>query len=120
MKKNAQYVGIDDKYVPENETYVDNTLNSEIKGVLKDGVESAKNYLSKDENKQKIKNTGKKVLRVGKGIGIAYLSFLAFVFLIFIFIFIIIISGFFKVNSSFDNVKNSVDSSINEEVSSIN
>lgn len=114
MKKNAQYVGIDDKYVPENETYVDNTLNSEIKDTLKDGVKSAKNYLSKDENKEKIKNTGKKVLKVGKGIGIGYLCFIGFIFLMVIIVFILVFSSFFKANERADRIYNSTESTFNE------
>lgn len=92
MNKNGEYVGVDEKYIPEEERYVDNTLNGEIKETIRDGVRSAKNYISKEENKEKIKNAGKKVLKVGKGIAIGYVGFWIFcvslVLIVFIAIFI--------------------------------
>lgn len=116
MKKSAQYVGVDEKYIPEEEKYVDNTLNDEIKSTINDGLKSAKNYLSKDENKEKIKNTGKKVLKVGKGIGIGYLCFIGFIILMFIVVFILVFSNFFKVNERADKIYNSAESTFNEVI----
>lgn len=113
MKKSAQYVGVDEKFIPEDEKYVDNSLNGEIKDTINDGIKSAKDYLSKDENKQKLKNTGKKVLKVGKGIGIAYLSFIGFIFLMVILVFILVFSSFFKANDRFDETYNKVESTMN-------
>ncbi len=78
MNKNGEYVGVDEKYIPEEERYVDNTLNGEIKETIRDGVRSAKNYISKEENKEKIKNAGKKALKVGKGIAVGYIAFWVF------------------------------------------
>ena len=31
MKKNAHYVGVDEKYIPEDEKYVDDTVADDIK-----------------------------------------------------------------------------------------
>lgn len=114
MSKNAQYVGVDEKYIPEDEKYVDNTLNEEIKGTINDGIKSAKNYLSKEENREKIKRTGKKGLGVAKGIGIGYLCFIGFVFIMVIIVFILIFSNAFKVNQRADEIYNSSENIIND------
>ena len=50
MKKNGQYVGVDEKYIPEDEKYVDNETNKEIKDAVNDGLNSVKNYLTDEEN----------------------------------------------------------------------
>lgn len=109
MNKNGQYVGVDEKYIPEEEKYVDNTLNGEIKDALNDGVKSVKNYVSKDENKEKIKNAGKKGLGIIKGIGIGYLCFIGFVFIMAIIIFIMAFSNIFKSNQRADKIYNSIE-----------
>lgn len=31
MRKNGQYVGVDERYVPENEKYIDDSLNNNLK-----------------------------------------------------------------------------------------
>lgn len=100
MKKNGQYVGVDEKFIPEEEKYVDNTLNDEIKGVIKDGVKSAKDYVSKEENKEKIKKGAKKGLKIAKGIGIGWLSFYVIVFLIVICVFVFSFITFFKISNT--------------------
>ena len=53
MKKNGQYVGVDEKYIPEEEKYVDNSVNSEIKDLVNDGIKSTKNYVSDKDNQEK-------------------------------------------------------------------
>lgn len=103
MNKSGQYVGVDEKYIPEEEKYVDNTLNSEIKETLRDGVRSVKNYVSKDENKEKIKNTGRKALNVGKGVAIGYLA-------IWLTVIIIVIIGFITIFATVFHEMNSMDS----------
>lgn len=55
MKKNGQYVGVDEKYIPEDEKYVDNETNKEIKDAVNDGLNSVKNYLTDEENQKKLK-----------------------------------------------------------------
>ena len=114
MKKNSQYVGVDEKYIPEDEKYVDDDINNELKEIVNDGIKYTKNYLSDKDNQKKIKNSGKKIFNIFKGIGIGYLIFVGFIFLFIILIFIIVISNFFninnKVNDNFDN-----DNSIIEE-----
>ena len=45
MKKNGEYVGVDEKYIPEEEKYVDNETNKEIKDSINDGLRSVKDYV---------------------------------------------------------------------------
>ncbi len=123
MNKSGQYVGVDEKYIPEEEKYVDNTLNDEIKGTLRDGVRSVKNYVSKDENKEKIKNTGKKVLKVGKGIAIGYLTIWIFVILIALTIIIVTAILAFKgtndmnkASDEFDKYYNKIEEHIDDKI----
>ena len=60
MKKNAQYVGVDEQFIPEEEKYVDNETNEEIKDSINDGLCSIKDYVTDKDNKEKIKKSGKK------------------------------------------------------------
>ena len=120
MNKNGQYVGVDEKYIPEEEKYVDNTLNGEIKDALNDGVNSVKNYVSKDENKVKIKNTGKKALKVGKGIAIGYLASwiigVIIVFIIIITALIMIIKNANSMDDDFDKIYDAAEKRINNSI----
>ena len=81
MKDNGQYVGVDEKYVPEDEKNVDNTLNGEIKKDLHNAYQGAKNYVSDKDNQEKIKNAGRKGLKIAKGLGIGYLIFVGIIFI---------------------------------------
>ena len=63
MKKNGEYVGVDEKFIPEEEKYV----NESILG-------------NKAEAEEKIKGYVKKGGKIVKKIGIGYLCFLAFIF----------------------------------------
>ena len=64
MKKNGQYVGVDEKYIPEDEKYVDNSTNSEIKDTVNRGINAAKDYVTDKDNQEKFKRTGKKGLKI--------------------------------------------------------
>lgn len=120
MNKNGQYVGVDEKYIPEEEKYVDNTLNGEIKDALNDGVKSVKNYVSEDENKEKIKNAGKKALKVGKGIAIGYLASwiigVIIVFIIIITALIMIIKNANSMDDDFDKIYDAAEKRINNSI----
>lgn len=120
MNKNGQYVGVDEKYIPEEEKYVDNTLNGEIKDALNDGVKSVKNYVSKDENKEKIKHAGKKALKVGKGIAIGYLASwiigVIIVFIIIITALIMIIKNANSMDDDFDKIYDAAEKRINNSI----
>ena len=67
MKKNGEYVGVDEKYIPEEEKYVDNSTNSEIKDAVNQGVGAVKDYITDKDNQEKIKY-GKKRIKNSKGI----------------------------------------------------
>ena len=79
MSKNGQYVGVDEKYIPEDEKYVDNNLNNEIKNDVHNMYQGAKEYVSDKDNQEKMKNAGKKSLKIAKGLGIGYLVFVGIV-----------------------------------------
>ena len=118
MKKNGQYVGVDEKYIPDEEKYVNNSVNNEIKGLVNDGIKSIRNYVSNKDNQEKIKNTGRKGLKILKGVGIGYLIFIGFVILMIIVIFTIVFSNFFKISKQsdkvFDNATNIIDNIIDK------
>lgn len=78
MKKNGEYVGVDDKYIPEDEKYVDESLLG---------------------NKEETTRTVKKVV---KGIGIGYFVFIGIFLVIFVSIFIFVGIFIFKTGKTFD------------------
>lgn len=84
MKKNGEYVGVDEKFIPEDEKFVDES-------VLGD----------KEESKRKIK-------KVAKGIGIGYLVFLSIIIIMIVSIFIFAGSFIFKIGKTVDNVSRQV------------
>lgn len=113
MKKNGQYVGVDEKYVPEDEKYVDNNLNSEIKNDVHNMYQGAKGYVSDKDNQEKIKNVGRKGLKITKGIGIGYLVFVGIVIVMVIAIFILVFSQFFRINRQRDEIRDKATNIIN-------
>lgn len=111
MKKNGQYVGVDEKYIPKDEKYVDNDLNSEIKDDLHNMYKGAKGYVSDKDNQKKMKNVGRKGLKVLKGIGIGYIVFLGIIVLIFLIIIGTMISRSSKMDKNskdFEDLSNNV------------
>lgn len=69
MKKNSEFVGVDDKFIPEDEKYVDESILG---------------------NKQEARKTIKKI-------GIGYLCYVAIIFVLVITMIIFIFSTFFKI-----------------------
>lgn len=118
MKKNGQYVGVDEKYIPDDEKYVDNKLNNEIKDDIYNIYTGAKEYISDKDNQEKAKNIGKKGLKIAKKVGIGYLSFYGFIFLmtiVFIIVtFVIVFSQIFKFNKQNDKINDNFSSIIDE------
>lgn len=111
MKKNGQYVGVDEKYIPKDEKYVDNDLNSEIKDDLHNMYKGAKGYVSDKDNQEKMKNVGKKGLKVLKGVGIGYIVFFGIIVLIILIIVGTMISRFSKMDKNskdFNDLSNNV------------
>ena len=91
MKKNGEYVGVDEKFIPEDEKYVDESLLG-----------------NKEESTRKIK-------KVAKGIGIGYLVFLSIIIIMIVGSFIFVGSMFFKARKTADNIAGSVSSQINKQ-----
>lgn len=100
MKKNAQYIGVDEKYIPENEKYVNNEVNEEVKDSVNDGLLSVKKYLVNKDNQEKIKNASRKGFKILKVYGLGYLMFFGLIMVITITMFIMIILSFGKINNS--------------------
>ena len=73
MAKNNEYVGVDDKYVPEEaqrKTHVQEPIiGSENAQKIRDGIASGVNQLTSDEGKEKVKAGAKKAQKIAKGIG---------------------------------------------------
>lgn len=78
MRKNGEFVGVDEKFIPENEKYVDESLLG---------------------NKEQTKKT---IGKVAKGFGIGYLVFIVIFLVIFIGMFIFAGSFIFKVDKTVD------------------
>ena len=81
MKKNAHYVGVDEKYIPEDEKYVDNTVADDIKKDIKNRY----NNLDKEKVKKGVRFLAK-----------AIMFYFAFIMIFIIVVFIIVISMFLK------------------------
>ncbi len=107
-KKNGQYVGVDEKYIPEDEKYVDNDLNSEIKEDIHNIYKGAKEYVSDKDNQEKMKNVGKKGIKIAKGVGIGYLIFYGFIILLVIFVFVFTFAQIFRINKIGGNLINNI------------
>jgi len=102
MKKNGQYVGVDEKYIPDDEKYVDNSTNEELKNFINDKVRSARNYVNDEDNQERIKRAGRTGFKVVKGIAIGYLVFWGVIALIVVMIFALAFSTFFKMSNLID------------------
>lgn len=110
MKKNGQYVGVDEKYIPEEEKYVDNEANEEIKGKINEELSSFTNYITDNDTKENIKKAGKKGLKIAKRIGIGYIIFLVIIVIMAISTFVFVFINIIKINKRVDkglNVSNS-------------
>lgn len=119
MKKNGQYVGVDEKYIPEDEKYVDNVTNNELKDTINNGMRSVNNYITDKDSQEKIKNTGKKGLKVLKGLGIGYLVFIGIVLLLVISIFVLAFTTVAKMTNKtvdvYDKTTSIIDGVINDD-----
>ena len=104
MKKNGQYVGVDEQHIPEDEKYVDNATNEELKDLINDGARAVRNFVSDSNNQDKIKNAGKKGVRIVKGIGIGYLTFFGFIMLMIVLTYILVFTNIFSIMDLMRNV----------------
>lgn len=120
MKKNGQYVGVDEKYIPEDEKNIDKEDNNEIIDMVNKGINTAKNYINDKDNQEKIKKTGKKGLKILKGISIGYLLFLGFITLMIIVIFVFVIINMFNTNKRVEDFKNNSNEMVDRMNDNIN
>lgn len=90
MKKSGEFAGVDEKYIPEGEKYVDESLLG---------------------NKEETKKT---VTKVAKGIGIGYLCVIGIIILLVIGVFIFCFSMFSKSMSIFDDAKDQISSVVED------
>ena len=108
MQKNGQYVGVNDEYVPDNEKYVDNNLNNEFKNDMHDVYKGAKDFVTNKDNQEKIKQVGRKGLKIFKGIGIGYLIYFGIVFLLIIVGFVFTLVMISKSHKDFEDTRNNI------------
>ena len=77
MKKNAHYVGVDEKYIPEDEKYVKESIADDLKTDLKESYQN----MDKEKAKKNIKLVAK--VWIGYFIGVGIFAILIFGFVIF-------------------------------------
>ena len=122
MAKSNEYVGVDEKYVPEGEqrkTHVQEPIiGSENAQKIRDGITGGVNKLTSDEGKEKVKSGAKKGWKIAKGIGIGYLVFFCIVALLAITIIVVVIVNIIKAQGAQDRLMddfNKTSSSMVEE-----
>ena len=120
MKKNGQYVGVDEKYIPEEEKYVNNETNEEIKDSINDGLRSVKNYVTDKDNQEKFKKTGKKGLKILKGFGIGYLAYFLIIIVVAIIISIVVVVNMIKTNNKANDIYDQAGSIIDKVTDEMN
>lgn len=87
MAKNNQYVGVDDKFVPEEEkrSYVQEPIiGSENVQKIRGAITGATSKMTSPEGKDKLAKGAKKALKIAKGVGIGYLVMWGFFILVFL------------------------------------
>ena len=119
MKKNGQYVGVDEKYVPEEEKYVETNLNDEIKKDMNNIYQGAKEYVTDKDNQEKMKKVGKTGLKITAGVVIVRVIFSVLVSLIAIAIFIFVFRIVFGISSEVFGINNIAKGIINKTASEI-
>ena len=75
-KKNAHYVGVDEKYIPEDEKYVKESIADDLKTDLKESYQN----MDKEKVKKNIKLVAK--VWIGYFIGVGIFAILIFGFVI--------------------------------------
>lgn len=102
MKKNGEFVGVDEKFIPEEEKYVDESILG-----------------NKAETEEKIKGYVKKGGKIAKKIGIGYLCFLGVVFAFIIGIMILMFTTFNNARKTQDDIISSIKGGQGEIYSSV-
>lgn len=106
MNNNDEYVGVDEKFKPNEEEKKEENLGSKIANDANNAYDKARDYMSDKDNQEKMKNAGKKGLKIAKGIGIGYLIFIGLVLVGVITIFIVVISKMFTTEKTTDDLRN--------------
>ena len=114
MAKVNEYVGVDDKFVPEGEqkrTHVQEPIiGSENAQKVRESITGGINKLTSEEGKAKVKAGTKKGLKIAKGIGIGYLIFwvigIVLFLVIFIFVLVQMIGIFGRTQDKMDDINN--------------
>lgn len=117
MNNNDEYVGVDEQFRPE-EDKKDNSDNfsDKVNKDLNSAYDHARDYVSDKNNQEKMKKTGRKGLKIAKGIGIGYLVFFAIVFIMVITVFIVVISKMFTTEREITDAKEKANQIIDEAV----
>ena len=90
MKKNGEYVGVDEKFIPEDEKYVNDTNN-----IVED-------FINDKDNQEKIKKGAKKGIKIFLGLSIFHFILVGIFFLIIISVFVFIFFKMAQVDKEFD------------------
>ena len=98
--------GVDEKFKPNEEEKKEENLGSKIANDANNAYDKARDYMSDKDNQEKMKNAGKKGLKIAKGIGIGYLIFIGLVLVGVITIFIVVISKMFTTEKTTDDLRN--------------
>ena len=83
-------------------------------------MRSVKNYVTDKDNQEKFKQTGKKGLKVLKGLGIGYLVFIGIVIVLVVSVFVLVFVNMAKMNSRADDVYDQAGSIIDKVTDEMN
>ena len=128
MSKNNEFVGIDEKYVPEDaqaRTHVQEpVIGSENAQRIRESVTSGINKLTSDDSKERVKSGAKKGWKIAKRVGIGYLVFFIVIAILAITIIVAAAVNIIKAqntsNRMMDNFNNSSRSMMEQYTEAIN
>ncbi len=124
MAKSNEYVGVDEKYIPEEEqkkTHVqEHIIGSENTQKIRDGITRGVNRLTSDEGKEKIKAGFKRGWKITKGIGIGYLVFICIAALLVITITVVVLVNTIRIQGTQDNLIDDFDNASNSMIEEFN
>ena len=108
MAKNNEYVGVDDKYIPDDEqerTHVQEPIiGSDNAQIIRDDITSGINKLTSKEGQEKVKGVAKKGWKITKGIGIGYMVAWGIGIVLFLVIFIFALVNMIRVFNAQDKI----------------
>lgn len=98
MERNNKYVGVDEKYIPEEEKNLNNSSDNEFRDDVNNLYKKAKEVMSDQDNQ-------KKAFKIFKGIGIGYITYIILGVIFAIAIIITVIVMFFKISNKSNDIK---------------